>query len=108
MDAVLSRTSIRSYTEYPVSADSLQKMLQAAMAAHSAGDQRPWHFVVIEDLAVREQIPNIHPFAHMTPESARGNSGLWRSDVAEASGILGSGLRSGNGEHPHRGAGRSG
>ncbi len=95
MDAVLSRTSIRSYTEYPVSADSLQKMLQAAMAAHSAGDQRPWHFVVIEDLAVREQIPNIHPFAHMTPEAPvailvcgdptlQKHPGFWVQDCAAA------------------------
>jgi len=95
MDAVLSRTSIRSYTEHPVSEDSLQKMLQAAMAAHSAGDQRPWHFVVIEDSVLREQIPDIHPFAHMTPEAPlailvcgdptlQKHPGFWVQDCAAA------------------------
>jgi nitroreductase len=39
------------------------------MAAHSAGDERPWHFVVLEDAATRERIADSHPFAHIVPQA---------------------------------------
>jgi nitroreductase len=54
MDPVLTRRSIRKYQDKPVPDDVLQDLLEAAMAAPSAGDERPWHFVVIrnpDDLA---------------------------------------------------------
>jgi len=47
--AIMSRRSIRKYKDTPVSDADIKTMLEAAMNAPSAGDGRPWHFVVIKD-----------------------------------------------------------
>ena len=51
-DPVLTRRSIRKYTGEPVADESVERLLRAAMAAPSAGDQRPWQFVVVRDRAM--------------------------------------------------------
>jgi nitroreductase len=95
MDAILSRTNVRNYSEQTVSHESVRKLLEAAMAAHSAGDERPWHFVVVEDAGTRERIADIHPFAHMVPQAPAAifvcgdptlqkHSGFWVQDCAAA------------------------
>ena len=65
MDPVLSRRSIRKYAEQPVSEEHVLLVLKAAMSAHSADDERPWHFVVIRDRELRTRIAEIHPHAFM-------------------------------------------
>ena len=65
MDPVLSRTTVRDYTDERVSDESVETLLRAAMAAPSAEDQRPWHFLVIRDPEIRAKIPGILRFAHM-------------------------------------------
>jgi nitroreductase len=64
-DPVLTRRSIRSYTLEPVSEDLLHRLLRAAMVAHSAGDERPWQFVIIREQLIRDLITHVHPFAPM-------------------------------------------
>lgn len=49
LEAIMTRRSIRSFHDTPVSAAQLQTLLAAAMNAPSAGDGRPWHFVVTTD-----------------------------------------------------------
>lgn len=56
LDAIMSRRSIRQYKEEKISQEDLNKILAAAMQAPSAGDGRPWHFVVVED---RKQLDEI-------------------------------------------------
>lgn len=46
--AIMSRRSIRKFKNTPVSDVQIQTMLDAAMNAPSAGDGRPWHFVVVK------------------------------------------------------------
>ena len=65
MDPVLTRRSIRKYIDQPISNNKLEILLKAAMAAHSADDERPWHFLVIKDEQIREQVSEIHPSAYM-------------------------------------------
>lgn len=48
-DAIMTRRSIRAFENVPVSEDQLKELLAAAMNAPSAGDGRPWHFVVTTD-----------------------------------------------------------
>lgn len=45
---IYQRTSVRSYTDQPVEREKIHAMLQAAMSAPSSGNERPWHFVVLE------------------------------------------------------------
>jgi nitroreductase len=70
MDVTLTEMNVRSYADQAVCPEFVRKVLLAAMAASSAGDQRPWHFVVVEDQETRQRMAEIlHPFAHMLPEA---------------------------------------
>ena len=69
MDAILGRRSIRKYTSDAVTDTQVKQLLEAGMAAPSAGNQRPWHFVVIDDRAILDRIPDIHPYAQMIKEA---------------------------------------
>jgi len=51
IDAIMSRRSIRAFESAPVSEAQIQILLEAAMNAPSAGDGRPWEFVVTTDRA---------------------------------------------------------
>ena len=53
---ILSRKSVRSFTEQQVTDEQMNVMLRAAMAAPSGRDIRPWSFVVLRD---RSQYPRI-------------------------------------------------
>jgi nitroreductase len=70
MEAILSRRSIRKYTGEPVGEDLVKRMLEAAMAAPSAGNQQCWQYVVITDREILNQIPSIHPNATMVSDAA--------------------------------------
>lgn len=65
MQAIFTRRSIRSYTDNPVSDELVEKLLRAAMAAPSAGNQQPWHFVVIKDGSILGKVTEFHPHSSM-------------------------------------------
>jgi nitroreductase len=69
MEAILSRRSIRRYTQEPVPDVTVAEILTAAMSAPSAGNQQPWQFIIIADRALRDEIPALHPYAQMVPEA---------------------------------------
>ena len=50
---IMTRTSIRQYTNEPVSKADVETMLRAGMAAPTAVNRQPWHFVVVTK---REQL----------------------------------------------------
>ena len=70
MDAILSRRSIRKYTEQPVPDEAVEELLKAAMSAPSAGNQQPWQFVVINDRGILDEIPKYHPYSAMLKEAS--------------------------------------
>ena len=49
LDAIQNRRSVRHYADRPVSAEQLDVLLRAGMAAPTAGDRRPWAFVVVTE-----------------------------------------------------------
>ncbi|MGZ4903814.1 MAG: nitroreductase family protein [Halobacteriota archaeon] len=63
--AILSRRSIRKYHDEPVSDGDVEALLNAAMHAPSAVNERPWHFVVIKDRKTLDAISQISPTAPM-------------------------------------------
>ena len=65
LEAIHGRRSIRSYTQEPVTEAQINQLLRAAMAAPSAGNQQPWHFVVLDDRAVLDRVPDFHPYSAM-------------------------------------------
>jgi nitroreductase len=69
MEAILSRRSIRKYTDQPVAKELVNELIQAAMAAPSANNQQPWHFVIIKDRQTLDQIPKFHPYSTMLKQA---------------------------------------
>ena len=65
---IMSRTSVRSYTDIPVEREKVEMMLRAGMAAPSACNKQPWHFVVINDREILDQIPQFSPYASMVKQ----------------------------------------
>jgi len=72
MEAIFKRRSIRKYKDIKISDEIIEKLLRAAMAAPSAGNEQPWEFVVLKDKEVMKKITEIHPYSKM----------LLNSDVA--------------------------
>ncbi len=65
LDNILARTSIRSYQDRPVEQDKIENLLRAGMAAPSAVDKRPWHFIVVTDRQVLNGLAEANPNAGM-------------------------------------------
>mgnify|MGYP005812518437 CR=1 FL=1 len=65
LDLIFKRRSIRKFTSEPVSPEQLDQLLQAAMAAPSAMNLKPWHFVVITDPELLRQINHTLVFGKM-------------------------------------------
>jgi nitroreductase len=95
MDAILTRRSIRTYTDQAVSDESITELLRAAMAAPSAGNQQPWQFVVIRERRTLDRLALVHPYAAMAPKAQLAiavcgdvrlekHKGYWVQDCAAA------------------------
>ena len=56
MDNILSRKSVRSYTEQKLTDAQIETLLRAAMAAPSGSNIQPWSFVVLTDASQYETV----------------------------------------------------
>ena len=70
IDCIRARRSIRKYTSEPLTDEQIQTLLEAAMAAPSASNRKPWEFVVVRDAGLRQQLSEAHPWAKMAAEAA--------------------------------------
>ena len=95
IEAILDRRSIRRFKPGEISEEAVHRLLQAAMYAPSAGNQRPWHFVVLRDRKLLNAVPEFHPYASMLGEAALAvlvcadlsletHPGYWMVDCAAA------------------------
>ncbi len=66
---IMTRTSVRSYLDKPVEDSKIDTLLHAAMAAPTAMNTQPWHFVVIKDRATLDKIAEVTPNARMAAEA---------------------------------------
>jgi nitroreductase len=69
MEGILTRRSIRKYSNIEISDDQIQILLKAGMYAPSASNQQPWHFVVITDRKILNKIAEVHPYAKMLTQA---------------------------------------
>lgn len=95
---IMSRTSIRTFTDQPVSDDLKSALLHAGMAAPSGVNKQPWEFILIDDKDVLDALAESLPYAKMTAKAPMaiavcGNSDrflddedstLWVQDLAAA------------------------
>lgn len=95
MRDILSRRSIRKYTADRVSEQDVEDLLRAAMAAPSAGNAQPWHFVILTERHLLDAIADFHPYAAMAREAPAGivlcgdpslekYPGFWVQDLSAA------------------------
>lgn len=70
LQTILSRKSVRSFTDAPVTREQLDTLIRAAMAAPSGRDMRPWRFVVITERTTLDTLAARLPYAKMTSEAA--------------------------------------
>jgi nitroreductase len=95
LEAILTRRSIRKYKSQSVPKEVTNKLLEAAMAAPSSMNLQPWRFVVIDDRAILDRIPELHPHARMLKEAplavlvcadtkAQNMEGYWAQDCSAA------------------------
>jgi len=68
-DAILTRRSIRKYKKKTISDKILQNLLHAACSAPSAGNQQPWHFIILDDRKILNIIDTFHPSGKMLKEA---------------------------------------
>jgi len=54
---------VRNYQDKPVETEKIEQMLKAAMQAPSAGNQRPWEFIVVNDKDLLQKLSLLSPFA---------------------------------------------
>ncbi len=62
---IMTRASVRTYSDKPVEDEKIDKLLHAGMAAPSAVNIQPWHFVVVKDKAMLKKIAEATPNAGM-------------------------------------------
>ena len=72
LNAIFSRRSIRKYTPATIPEQCIQTILKAAMSAPSAFDERPWHFVVLQDGKQLNDLANKIDHTEMLREAALG------------------------------------
>jgi len=66
---IFARRSIRKYTDEPVGEEDIETLLEAAMAAPSASNIKPWHFVVVTDRETLDALAEVHPHGKMLFEA---------------------------------------
>ncbi|MBN1170166.1 nitroreductase family protein [Candidatus Micrarchaeota archaeon] len=96
LEAIMSRKSVRKFSGKMVSDSEIKKILEAAMAAPSARNQQPWHFIVVKDKEQLIRLSESNPYVGMAKEAALAiivcgdlnlekSKGFWPIDCANAS-----------------------
>ena len=92
VQTIFSRRSIRKYTAEPVSETDVKALLEAAMAAPSANNSKPWHFVVVTERETLDALAEAHPYGKMLAQAPLciavcgdpGISDYWEQDCSAA------------------------
>jgi coenzyme F420-0:L-glutamate ligase / coenzyme F420-1:gamma-L-glutamate ligase len=56
LQAIYERRSIRRYQDKPVARELIERIIEAGCWAPSAHNRQPWHFVVLQDFAIKETL----------------------------------------------------
>lgn len=97
--SILTRVSVRRYTDEPVADEQVSALLHAAMSAPTGVNKQPWEFVIVDSRDLLEQLAAALPYAKMTASAPLaivicGNrkrmlpgvdSNLWEQDCSAAS-----------------------
>lgn len=65
INSIMTRSSVRSYLDKPVEQEKVEALLRAGMAAPSAVNKQPWHFVVLDTRERIDRLAGANPRAGM-------------------------------------------
>lgn len=82
---IVTRTSVRRFTDQKVDDDIKEALLRAAMSAPTGVNRQPWEFIVVDDPEILSQLAESLPYAKMAAHApmaivACGNSDRFLSD----------------------------
>jgi nitroreductase len=63
LEAIMSRRSVRQFTDQPVTDEQLDAVMRAAMAAPSASNGQSWRFVTVRDRERLDRLASATTFA---------------------------------------------
>ena len=95
MEAIFTRRSVRKYDTKPLPDQDVKELLEAAMSAPSAGNEQPWHFVIINDPKILGKVHTFHNHAKMLKDASIAmlvccdlnldkHNGMWIQDCSAA------------------------
>ena len=97
IENIMTRTSIRQFTDRQISRDTLDVLVKAGMAAPSAVNKQPWAFVVVTERPVLDSLMAVHPYSNLKTATAAiivcgdmektlegDNQGYWIQDCSAA------------------------
>ncbi len=95
LEAIFTRRSIRKFSSKTIREADIKRLLQAGMAAPSAGNAQPWRFIVVRNQEDFNAIAARHPYAQMAKDcsacivvcadlNAEKYPGYWQQDCAAA------------------------
>jgi len=67
--AIISRRSIRKYKKKPIEKKLIKDLIEIGMTAPSAGNEQPWHYIIIDNREILNKITKFHPHSKMLNEA---------------------------------------
>ena len=64
IENIMTRCSVRQYTNQPVAKETVDTLLKAAMAAPTASNKQPWAFIVVDEQALKDSITAVLKYGH--------------------------------------------
>lgn len=65
LENILTRVSVRRFTDAKVSCDEVASILRAAMSAPSGVNKQPWEFIIVDDHDILKELSDALPYAKM-------------------------------------------
>ena len=69
IENIMTRTSIRQFTNQTIGADTIETLLRAGMAAPTAVNKHPWHFVAVTNKDKLKEMAINNPNARMLEQA---------------------------------------
>ena len=70
IEVIRTRRSIRQFEDKPVPEAMVRQIVEAGMLAPSAGNQQPWHFLVVTNRDKLTAVQSFHPYSKMAAQAA--------------------------------------
>lgn len=70
IENIMTRTSIRQFTNQPIAKDTLDLLVKAGMAAPSAVNAQPWAFIIVTEKEVLDSLNAIKPWFNLKTATA--------------------------------------